>query len=241
MYSIEVKVAAVPKLGGNMEKHSGDKHDSDEIWVTDFTQESSLEFREKVLAKAKLSPTEPIVIRINSYGGFVDALALMLSTMDEVPNRFVTVAQGCAISCGAILLSHGDLRFCDRFSRVMIHNISTGSWGDAYALKSDSDEALRLNRRFIGLLAQNCGTTYDKIQHSIKDAVGSKEIWLNAEDALKFGIVDKVGVPHMSGEISWSFQVPQPKVRLNRKKNTEQKKTRVIKKPKKRINNGTKK
>jgi ATP-dependent protease ClpP protease subunit len=149
--------------------------------------------------------------------------------MDEVPNRFVTICMGKAISCGAILLSHGDLRFCGRLSRVMVHNISMGSWGDAYALKADSDETLRMNKRFMGLLAENCGITYAELQHLIKDAVGSKEIWMDAESAQKFNIVDEVGIPRISTAVQWAFEVPSPKPRMNRKKGTTRKKAKKTK------------
>ena len=204
---------------------SRDKEEAsgDEIWVVKFDEESAQRFREQVLSIAKVDPSAVIPVYIDSYGGFVDSLAKMIETMDEVPNRFITICMGKAISCGAILLSHGDLRFCGRYSRVMVHNISTGSWGDAYALKSDSDEALRMNRRFTGLLAENCGTTYDKLQHLIKDAVGSKEIWMSAEEAQKLHIVDEVGIPRISAAISWAFEVPPPKPRFNRKTGTKKK------------------
>jgi ATP-dependent protease ClpP protease subunit len=65
-----------------------DKDDANgEIWVTKFDEESSQEFREKVMAIAHRDPEMVIPIYIDSYGGFVDSLAKMLETMDEVPNR----------------------------------------------------------------------------------------------------------------------------------------------------------
>ena len=200
-----------------------DENTSGEIWVVKFDEQSAYEFREQVLEVAKRDPNIVIPIYIDSYGGFVDSLAKMLATMDEVPNRFVTICVGKAMSCGAILLSHGDLRFCDKYSRVMVHNVSSGSWGDAYAMKSDSDEALRLNRRFMGLLAENCGINYAKLQTLIKDAVGSKEIWLSAEEAQKFGIVDHVGIPRIEARVQWSFQIPPSKPRTKRAKGTKRK------------------
>jgi ATP-dependent Clp endopeptidase proteolytic subunit ClpP len=199
---------------------SSEKEDvgGEEIWVFKFNEESAQEFREQVLDIAKKDASAVIPIYIDSYGGYVDSLAKMIETMDEVPNRFITICMGKSMSCGTILLSHGDLRFCGRFSRVMIHNISSVSWGDAYAMKADSDEALKLNKRFMGLLAENCGISYDKLQQLIKDSVGSKEIWFSAETAQKFNIVDEVGIPRISPVVSWGFEVPPPKPRTKRQK-----------------------
>ncbi len=209
-------------------RSSGSSDDSDEIWVIKFDEDSAQEFREKVLAVSKKDPTVVIPIYIDSYGGYVDSLAKMIETMDEVPNRFITICMGKAMSCGAILMSHGDLRFCGRLSRVMIHNVSSASWGDAYALKADSDETMRLNKIFMGLLAENCGMTYNQLQTRIKDAVGSKEIWMNADDACKFGVADNIGIPSIKGFTQWAFEIPEPKPRMNRRKGkmTKGKKTR---------------
>jgi ATP-dependent Clp protease protease subunit len=204
--------------------HLKRESNSDEIWVVNFDEESAQEFRERVMAAAKKDPHSVIPIYIDSYGGMVDSLAKMIETMDEVPNRFITICMGKAVSCGAILLAHGDLRFCGRYSRVMIHNVSAASWGDVYAMKADSNEAHRLNKLFLGLLAENCGLTYQSLQALIKDAVGSKEIWLSAKEALSFGIIDHVGVPDISATVSWSFEVPSPKPRIKRKSITKGKK-----------------
>lgn len=204
--------------------HEKEDSGNEEIWVTKFDEESAQKFREQVMDMAKKSPAIVIPIYIDSYGGFVDSLAKMIETMDEVPNRFITICMGKAMSCGAILLAHGDLRFCGKYSRIMVHNVSSGSWGDTYTLKADSEETHRLNKRFMGLLAENCGINYDKLQSLIKDAVGSKEIWLDAEGAQKFNIIDEIGIPNIITNISWSFEIPPTKPRINRNKGTNKQK-----------------
>src|ERR1700693_3667985 len=114
--------------------------DSDEILVNDFTEDSAQEFRDKLLEAAKDDPMKPIVVYIDSYGGEVDALAKMIETMDEVSNPVITVAMGKAMSCGAMLLSHGDIRFCGKHSRVMIHEVSIGTGGDVHDVESTAKE-----------------------------------------------------------------------------------------------------
>lgn len=197
---------------------------SSEIWVGEFTDKSAQEFREQILERADPEGKMVIPIYIDSYGGNADSLAKMIDTMDEVPNRFITVCMGKAMSCGAILLSHGDLRFCSKLSRIMVHNVSTVSWGDAYSLKAGSDEAMRLNKIFIGLLAKNCGMTYEQLQNHIKTATDSKEIWMSPEDAVKFGIVDRIGVPELIPIIQWACETVPPKQRMPHEKPQQPKK-----------------
>lgn len=170
-----------------------------EIWVHEFTIESAERFRNQLLMQSMIDPQCPIVIHINSYGGLVDSLASMLETMDELSNPMITVCHGTAMSCGAVLLSHGDIRFIGRHSRVMVHEVSGGSGGDVHDVHADAIELKRMNEKFMGLLAKNCGIKggYQALRKLIKNQDG-RDYYMDAEQALKFGVVDKIGLPKLS-------------------------------------------
>ena len=105
-----------------------------EIWVHQFNEERAQIFRMEVFMASKMGGKKrPLVVYIDSYGGAADALASMIQTMDSVPNEIVTVCYGKAMSAGAILLSHGDVRFCSPHSRVMVHEVSAGTVGDVHS------------------------------------------------------------------------------------------------------------
>lgn len=210
--------------------------DDREIWVNEFTEKSAQKFRDQVLAWADEDKNRVIPIYIDSYGGYVDSLAKMLETMDEVPNRFITICNGKAISCGAILLSYGDVRYCGRLSRIMIHNVSAGSWGDTYEIKARSDETMRMNEVFMGILADRCGITYKELQAKIRASTCGKEIWMDADASKKFGLVDYVGLPRLIPHVHWEVQnlpkkepMPQPE-ELPLKKKKKKKATKKTKK-----------
>lgn len=173
-----------------------DRKMGDEIWVVKFDEESAQNFRDSLIDASRMDPTRPIVVYIDSYGGQVDSLAKMIETMDEVQNPIVTVAMGKAMSCGAILLSHGDYRMCGKHSRIMVHEVSGGTSGDVHDVHADTLELKRLNRHFLGLLAKNCGLDggYDSLRKLIKSRDG-RDLYLDASAALKFGVVDKIGLP----------------------------------------------
>lgn len=171
-----------------------------EIWVTKFDEEHAQKFRVAVQAVTKGDPTRPVIIYIDSYGGYVDALAKMIETLDEIPNPIVTACMGKAMSCGAMLLSHGDVRFLGRHSRVMVHEVSSGTIGNVQDMKDDVKETVRLNEHFMGLLARNCGfKSYAELRSVIKEQDG-RERYLVGEQALKFGIVDAIGIPKISAK-----------------------------------------
>ena len=177
---------------------AADESKTGEIWVNKFDEESAKDFRESVISISKYDPNRPILIYIDSYGGMVDSLAKMIETLDEVHNPIITICMGKAMSCGAVLLSHGDLRFCGQHSRVMIHEISSGTSGDVHDMHADTQEVKRLNEYFMGLLARNCGYKgYSELRKLIKDQDG-RERYLDAESAVKFGVVDAVGLPKLS-------------------------------------------
>lgn len=172
-----------------------------EIWVTKFDEEHAQKFRKQLLEVAKSDPERPIVIYIDSYGGYVDALAKMIETIDEVPNTIITSCMGKAMSCGAILLAHGDIRFLGQNSRIMVHEISSGTIGNVQDMKEDVKETIRLNEHFMGLLARDCGfKNYEEFRAVIKEQDG-RDRYLIGDDALKFGIVDAIGLPKVSGRI----------------------------------------
>lgn len=186
-----------------------------EIWVNEFNEKSAQKFREQVIAMSERGGPQLIIpVFIDSYGGYVDSLAKMIETMDSVPNRFATVVSGKAMSCGAILLSHGDVRYCGPYSRVMIHNIHGGTWGDAYDKEQNAKETMRMQRQFMGLLAENCGLTYEKLAAKIKSSISSKEIWLDAKEAFDFGIVDHVDTPTFTPVIQMAVDSAPTKERL---------------------------
>lgn len=201
----------------NNSKSKSGKTESEEIWVNKFDEESAQEFRDKVLKLSSENISEPILVYIDSYGGYVDSLAKMIETMDEVPNPFVTICMGKAMSCGAILLSHGDIRWCGRHSRVMIHEVSGGvGAGDVHDMHNDAVEVKRLNKHFLGLLAKNCKIAggYEGLRKVVKGKDG-RDIWLDADQAVKFGIVDAVGVPKLARiAVHEVFTTPTKKNRL---------------------------
>jgi len=191
-------------------------HNEDrEIWVRKFDEDSAQEFRNKVIEYAERYSEDAIIpVYIDSYGGYVDSLAKMIETMDNVPNRFATIASGKAMSCGAILLSHGDIRWCGPYSRIMIHNIQGGTWGDAYDKQQSTHETMRMQKVFMGLLAKNCGITYKQLEEQIKSSMSSKEVWLDAESAIEFGITDHVGCPFFINTVQTLTTQNLNKVRL---------------------------
>ena len=213
-----------------------DRHDlrdyGDEIWVYKFDEEASHKFRLQMRMKSKEDPRKPIVIYIDSYGGNVDGMAKMIDTMDEIPNSKITVCFGKAMSAGAILLSHGDIRFCAKSSRVMIHELSAGALGNVREIKNTTEELFRVNELWMGLLAKNCCIKdgYKGLQALIRDN-SNQDIYLSAEEAKKFGIVDCIGLPDLAEALL--FEITKAKCHRGEHVRVEEAEKKTKKKTKK--------
>ncbi len=130
-----------------------------------------------------------IYMYINSPGGSVyDALAIY-DTMQYVKNDIQTVGIGVQASAAAFLLSSGakGKRFILPNATVMIHQPSSGTRGKVTDQEIDLRESLRIKKLLEQIMAKNTGQKPAIIHQDME-----RDRWMNAEEAKKYGIVDKV-------------------------------------------------
>ncbi len=130
-----------------------------------------------------------IFLYINSPGGVVyDALAIY-DTMQYVKSDIQTVGIGVQASAAAFLLSSGTKgkRFLLPNATVMIHQPSGGTRGKVTDQEIDLREALRVKKLMEEIMAKNTGQKPDKIHADME-----RDFWMTAEEAKKYGVVDKV-------------------------------------------------
>ena len=135
------------------------------------------------------NPDKDIFFYINSPGGSVSAGLAIYDTMQFVKPDVSTLCVGQAASMGALLLAAGekDKRFALPNSRVMIHQPSGGFSGQASDVEIHAREILFLRQRLNEIMAKHTGRTVESVA---KDS--DRDNFLSAEDAVKYGIVDKV-------------------------------------------------
>lgn len=135
-------------------------------------------------------PGEPIDFYINSPGGYVTSGLAIYDTMQMISSPVHTICMGLAASMGSILLSGGEKGHRKIFShgRVMIHQPSLGGFqGTASDIEIQTKEIIKTKELSAHILADNCGQKFDKV---MKDF--NRDHWLNAEESIKYGIVDGV-------------------------------------------------
>ncbi|CAM3091243.1 ATP-dependent Clp endopeptidase proteolytic subunit ClpP [Streptobacillus ratti] len=130
-----------------------------------------------------------ITMYINSPGGMVTAGFGIYDTMNHISCDVVTVCIGMAASMGAFLLSSGTKgkRFALPNSEVMIHQPLGGARGQATDIQIVAENILKTKHKLAEILSKNTGQSFEKI---IADT--ERDNYLSAEEAVAYGLVDKV-------------------------------------------------
>jgi ATP-dependent Clp protease, protease subunit len=133
--------------------------------------------------------SQDISMYINSPGGVVTAGMAIHDTMQYIKPKVRTVCVGQAASMGSFLLAAGEpgMRVALPNARIMVHQPSGGARGMASDIEIQAREILRIRRRMNDLYVQYTGQSLTDIEKAL-----DRDTFLEAEEALKFGIVDKV-------------------------------------------------
>lgn len=156
---------------------------------TDVNQHTANLVVAQMLFLENEDPKKDIKLYINSPGGSVyDAFAIY-DTMQYVKCDIQTVGIGVQASAAAFLLSSGTKgkRFLLPHATVMIHQPSAGTRGKVTDMEIDLKEGLRLKHLLNQIMARNTGQTVKRIE-----ADAERDYWMNADEAKKYGLVDKV-------------------------------------------------
>jgi len=206
---------------------------SNAILVNEFTEFGVKSFKAD-FDSLKNSNIPIIPILIDSFGGEIYSLLAMLDIMVSSDRPIATIALGKAMSCGSILLACGSpgLRFIGPHSTVMIHDAGSVSFGKIEDLKADVGEAERLNNKIFGILNEKCGRPQGYFQKIVAEKKHANW-YLTPEEALKHGVVDKIGIPILDHGFNLDIATGKEKKDDKKKKVVLRKSGRVPRKPRK--------
>lgn len=145
---------------------------------------------DQLLKLDTMKGNKDITMYINSPGGAVPDGMAIYDAMQMIKSNIKTICIGRCSSMAAILLSGGTKgkRFITPNSEIMIHEVSAFNMGKVGDLKTNYEHTNMLNERVIKLLANNTGKSIKQVRQDIQ----LKDKWFNAEEALKYGLVDKI-------------------------------------------------
>jgi ATP-dependent Clp protease protease subunit len=140
-------------------------------------------------------PEKDIHLYINSPGGSVTAGMAIYDTMQFIKCDVSTVCIGMAASMGAFLLAGGakGKRMALPNAEIMIHQPLGGTQGQATEIEIAAKHILQTKEKLNKLLAENTGQDYEVIM-----ADTERDNWKTAEEALAYGLIDRVITNHAS-------------------------------------------
>ncbi|MEK9185627.1 MAG: ATP-dependent Clp protease proteolytic subunit, partial [Patescibacteria group bacterium] len=134
-------------------------------------------------------PKKEIKMYINSPGGSVTSTLAIVDTMKYIKPDVSTFCIGIAASGAAIILSAGmkGKRFILTNAEVMIHQPMGGVEGQATDIAITAKHILKTRDNLNKMLAQNTGKSIEQIEKDVE-----RDFFMSAEEAKKYGIVDKI-------------------------------------------------
>jgi len=143
----------------------------------------------QLLFLSQQDPKKTITMHIDSPGGSVKAELSMLDVMIYIESPIQTINTGMAASMGSVLLGAGTkgMRASLPHSRTMLHQSSGGAMGNIQDARITMNEWEKINKELFRLLGDYCDKKPTQVE---KDA--QRDLWLSAEEALKYGIIDEV-------------------------------------------------
>ena len=130
-----------------------------------------------------------IKMHVDSPGGSVKSGLSMVDVMRYINSDVETINTGMAASMGSILLSSGTKgkRSSLNFSKVMIHQVSSGAQGHIEDNRISQMESEKYNFILFKMLAENSGRDFQYVLDAAR-----RDKWLNSQEALDFGFIDEV-------------------------------------------------
>jgi ATP-dependent Clp protease, protease subunit len=133
--------------------------------------------------------TKPIYLYINSPGGSVTAGMAIYDTMQYIKSEVVTICVGLAASMGSFLLAAGSpgKRLALPHSRIMIHQPSGGTRGQATDIEIEAREIIRIRHQLNQIYADCTGKPLERIEADM-----DRDFFMSAQEAKEYGLIDSV-------------------------------------------------
>jgi ATP-dependent Clp protease protease subunit len=130
-----------------------------------------------------------IQIYINSPGGSITSGMAIFDTMNYIKPDVCTICVGMAASMGAFLLSCGakGKRYALPNSEIMIHQPLGGAQGQATEIRIAAERIIKIRSKLNQILSENTNQPIEVIERDTE-----RDYFMFAEDALKYGLIDKI-------------------------------------------------
>jgi len=159
------------------------------LWVAGPVNDNMSTIVQAQLMFLDTTANDDITMHIDSPGGSVKSGLSMVDVMDYIKADIRTINTGMAASMGSVLLGAGTKgkRMSLKHSTTMLHQSSGGFSGNIQDAEIDWAEWQKVNKTLFELLGEYCGKKADVVMND-----ATRDLWLNATEAKKYGIIDEI-------------------------------------------------
>jgi len=130
-----------------------------------------------------------IYLHVNSYGGYIFSGVSAMDTILRLKEfaDIITIVEGGVASAGTFVSVVGTERWMTRSSYMLIHQLSSATFGKYRELKDDMKNNEELMKMIKNVYAQ-----YTEVPTEELDKILDHDLWWDAETCLKYKLVDKI-------------------------------------------------
>jgi ATP-dependent Clp protease protease subunit len=158
-------------------------------------QIKSMDSKTKKQVVEQLGHKDPVKFLVSTFGGnAVDMFGIYdtVKMLQENGIEIHTVGSGKVMSAGVLLLACGTKgkRVIGKNCRVMVHPVVGGAHGPSHDIQNEVEEILQTQQQYVECLANETKLSISRLNKLISE---KRNIYLSAEEAVKFGIADRIG------------------------------------------------
>lgn len=191
----EARSHVLTASAGCQETQSSGSDDSRNVFLHGLVDEGSVANVIAQMLYLAESNNNPIHLIVSTYGGSIDEMFSLYDTIKFLPCPVHTIGLGKVMSAGVLLLAAGakGKRLMGGRSRIMMHSVSGGIYGNIFEVENETNEHRRLHNLMVNMLVTETKMSKKQVE-SIMDPKVDR--YLTPEEAIKLGIADKIiGVP----------------------------------------------
>ncbi|CQR24585.1 scaffolding protein [Streptococcus varani] len=168
MYQIQIKGAIIP---------------DDDLWFYEWLDRTATAPRNIILP----DDGQPIEVIINSGGGDVYAGSEIYTMLRSYPGEVTVKVVGIAASAASVIAMAGDVVEISPTAQLMIHNVSTGIYGDHNRLRNEAEVLEGFNQSIANSYIAKTGLSLETLLELMNQTT-----WFTADKAVEHGFADKV-------------------------------------------------
>ena len=131
---------------------------------------------------------DPVIhLHINTYGGGIFAAFSTVDTIRRMKTKVYTYIDGSVASAGTLISSIGHRRYMGQHAHLLIHQLSSGVYGKFSEMEDEIFNCTNLMKLLKDFYKKNTKIPMKRLDELLK-----RDIWLNAQECLEYGIIDEI-------------------------------------------------